>query len=163
MFVPIDQNLIISHIPLSKILLPGPEFGVQVAPYPTEQVLKCLAFSAVHAGEYGLLGPLPATQDGFFEFPTLSRKVNAEAPGVLRVRPALHETTGLQAPQRPGDGGGLDAEPVGEIPAAQPIVLPELDERHLLPDVQPVLGQQLPDVGPVRPADLRQGEARVLP
>src|SRR5215213_7836269 len=30
-------------------------------------------------------------------------------------------------------------------------------------DVQPVPGQQLPDVGPVRLAHLRQGEARVLP
>src|SRR5215218_5786917 len=146
-----------------KVLLPDPESAVQVVLYPIQQSSKCLAVPGVHAGEHGLLGPLPAAQDGLFEGPTPPGEVDAEAPGVLLVGPALHEAAGLQAPQHLGDGGGFDAEPVGEIPAAKPVVLPELDEHHLLADVQPVPGQQLPDVGPVRSADFRQGEARVLP
>jgi hypothetical protein len=57
----------------------------------------------------------------------------------------------------------LDAQAFGEITAAQPVLLPELDEYHLLADVKPVLGEELPNVNPVSPADLRQDEARILP
>src|SRR5215212_5888932 len=145
-----------------KTLPTDPEFGIQSAPYPIQQLSKCLAVRVVHAGEPFLLGPLPGAQDELFQGTAPPRKVDADAPGVLGVGPALHQAASFQAPQHLGDGGWFDAEPVGEFPAAQPVVLPELHQYHLLADVQPVLGEQLPDIGPVRPADLSQHEARVL-
>jgi hypothetical protein len=67
--------------------------------------------------------------------------MDAEATGVCRVRTALYDAASFQPPQHPGNGRGLDAEADGELPAAKAVVLPELDEHHLLADVQPVFGQ----------------------
>ena len=54
-----------------KVLLPGPEFGVQVALYPDQQPSKCLAVPGVNAGEHSLLGPLPATHRRALRGPAL--------------------------------------------------------------------------------------------
>lgn len=88
--------------------------------------------------------------------------MDAEATGVCRVRTALYDAASFQPPQHPGNGRGLDAEADGELPAAQSIVLPKLDEQHLLADVQSVFGQERADMTAVGLADLRQYKARVL-
>ena len=88
--------------------------------------------------------------------------MDAEATGVCRVGAALHEAASFQPLQHLGNGGGLHAEADGELPAAKAVVLPELDEHHLLADVQPVFGQERADMTAVGLADLRQHKARVL-
>src|SRR5215204_6438256 len=58
-----------------KTLPTDPEFGIQAAPYPIQQLSKCLAVRVVHAGEHFLLGPLPGAQDGLFQGTAPPRKV----------------------------------------------------------------------------------------
>src|SRR5215211_1419052 len=99
------------------MLLPGPEFGVEVLPYPIQQRSKFLAVPGLHAGEHRPFGPLPATGYGTFERPPLRREVDAQAPGVLHVGPALHEAARFEPPQHLRDGRWFDAQAVGELAA----------------------------------------------
>src|SRR5215213_4316227 len=78
-----------------KVLLFGPESGVEVASYPIEQPSKYLPVFGAYAGERRLLCPPPAERDGFFEGPSLLGEVDAEAPGVRRVGPTLDEAAGF--------------------------------------------------------------------
>src|SRR5918998_392388 len=91
------------------------------------------------------------------------RKVGVQVGAHLRqepvegpVLPDAHTREGFLFNPLPAAGDRpLDAEPVGELAAPQAVSLPQLDQDHLLADVEPDLREQLPDVAPVRPADLR--------
>src|SRR5215211_971598 len=148
---------------VSKDLLLRAESSVEVLPYPDQQLPKCPSFAGAQPRERRLLGLCPAPDDRLFEGVSLLREVNAEATGVFRVLATLHEAASLEPPQHLGDGRGFDDEADGELPATQAVLFPELQQHHLLADVQPVLGKQRADVGPVGLADLRQHKARVLP
>jgi hypothetical protein len=147
---------------VSKALLPRFESGVEITPYPDQQVSKCPSFAGAQPRERRLLGLRPAAGDRPFEGASSLREVDAEATGVCRVGTALYEAASFQPPQHLGNGRGLHAEADGELAAAQAVILPQLGQHHLLADVQSVLGQERADMTAVGLADLRQHKARVL-
>src|SRR5215216_2930122 len=139
-----------------NVLLIRGEVRVYIGPHLRQEPAECPPLPDAHTREGPLFNHLPAPGERFFERAPLAGEVNAEAPGVPRVPAALHEAALLEAAQHLGDRRRLDAEPLRELPAPQPILLEELYEDHVLADVQPQLRQVLPDVSPVRLADLRE-------
>src|SRR5918998_3651409 len=134
--------------------------GAGIVPRPRfrEQPAQRLPLAGVEAREGHLLRAPPAARHRPFEGAPLLCEEHAEAAGVGRVRAPLDEAAPLEPPEHLGDGRRLDADPRGELPPAQAVFLPELDQDHLLPDVQPEPGQQPSDVPPVHLAHPRERE-----
>src|SRR5215211_624801 len=147
---------------LNEALLLRGEAGVQVGPHLREKQMKCPALPCAHTRKSLLLNPLPAAGDGLLERASLNREVDPEAPRVPRVPAPLHEAAPLEVPQHLGYGGWLDPEPLGELAASQAVLIPQLHQHHLLPDVEPELRQPFPYGASVLAADLRQRVARSL-
>ena len=147
---------------VSKDLLLRVESGVEVTPYPDQQLPKCPAFAGAQFGERRLLGLRLAAGDRPFEGATLpvrwTRKLRASVGSGRRStmpHPSSRRSILVMV-------GGSTPRRTASSPLRSPSSCQKLDEQHLLADVQSVFGQERADMTAVGLADLRQHKARVL-
>src|SRR5829696_293086 len=104
-----------------NVLLLRGEVRVYISPHLRQEPAECPPLPDAHTREGGLFNPLPAPGERFFERASLAGEVNAEAPGVPRVPPALHEAALLEAAHHLGDcPARRRASPRAPRPAAHP-------------------------------------------